>query len=147
MHRRCVSRFSVEALPSHRTDTFRIGTLLCFGKFMVSKKIKVNRGKVYHDSPSLFLSHSTETFRRGTLLCFRKYLVPKKFMDKRGRGPITTFRPNFFCLTVQKHLRFSVSKFFWSLKVLDNKRRVRGGGVEITRFSFEIVLSHRTETF
>ena len=70
---RGISQFSVENLLSHSTEKLRRGTLLCFTKLLVSKKLMHKRGgggREYHDFLSKnFLSHSAEKFRRGTLLC------------------------------------------------------------------------------
>ena len=46
---------------SHSTNTFRTGTLLCFGKFPVSKKITEKSG-MSPFSVENFLLHSTENF-------------------------------------------------------------------------------------
>ena len=66
----------------------RRGNLLCFAKFLVSKKFMDKRGgggggREYHDFMSKFQSHSTESVRRGTLLCLRKFHVSKNFMFKK----------------------------------------------------------------
>ena len=71
MPKRGISRFSIENLLSLSTEKLRRGTLLCFTKLLVSKKLMDKRGgggREYHDflSKSL-LSHSAEKFRRGTL--------------------------------------------------------------------------------
>ena len=44
MPMRGISRFSIENLLSHSTEKFRRGTLLCFTKFLVSKKFMDKRG-------------------------------------------------------------------------------------------------------
>ena len=101
MPKRAISRFSIENLLSHSTEKLRRGTLLCFTKFLVSKKFKDKRGGGYHDFLSnFFLSHSAEKFRRGTLQCVTNF----------GYRNILCFRelchdflPNFFCLTVPKN--------------------------------------------
>ena len=66
-----VSRFSVKNFLSHSAEKVRRGTLLCFTKFMVSKKFMDRRGGGRRGvgsrfSVEKFLSHSAEVFRRGT---------------------------------------------------------------------------------
>ena len=63
-----VSRFSVENLLSHSTEKLRRGTLLCFTKFLVSKKLWITeegggREGVSRFSVRNFLFHSAEKFR------------------------------------------------------------------------------------
>ena len=70
---------------SHSTNTFRRGTLLCFGKFPVSKKIMDRSGKSPFSVENL-LFHSTENFRRGTRLCFGNFLLSKRFLYTKGEG-------------------------------------------------------------
>ena len=76
MHNRGISRFSIENLLCHSTEILRKGTLLCFTKFLVSKKFVDIRGgrrggggREHHDFVKNFLSHGAEKFHRGTLLC------------------------------------------------------------------------------
>ena len=45
MLQRFMSRFSVENYLSHSTEKLRRGTLLCFTKFLVSKKLMEKRGE------------------------------------------------------------------------------------------------------
>ncbi len=47
-----VSRFSVGTLLSHSTEKLHRGILLCFRKYLVSKKFKEERGREYQDFPS-----------------------------------------------------------------------------------------------
>ena len=68
-------------LLSHSTEKLRRGTLLCFTKFLVSKKFMNKRGgggvgerRGRREGTSRFsieniLSHSAEKFHRGTFLC------------------------------------------------------------------------------
>ena len=70
MPKRGISRFSIENLLSLSTEKLRRGTILCFTKLLVSKKLMDKRGggrREYHDFLSKSsLSHSAEKFRRGT---------------------------------------------------------------------------------
>ena len=66
------SRFSRENLLSGSTEKLRRGTILCFTKLLVSKKLMDQRGgevgREYHDFLlKSFLFHSAEKVRRGTL--------------------------------------------------------------------------------
>ena len=72
MPKRGISRFSIENLLSRSAEKLRRGTILCFTKLLVSKKIMDKMGgevgREYHDFLSKsFLFHSAEKFRRGTL--------------------------------------------------------------------------------
>ena len=63
------SRFSIENLLSRSTEKLRRGTLLCFTKFLVSKKFVDKRGGrrregVSRFSVKNFLFHSAEKIRR-----------------------------------------------------------------------------------
>ena len=73
MPMRRISRFSIENLLSHSIKKFRRGTVLCFTKFLVSKKFMDKRGGREGGSITIFcqtiLSHGAEQFRRGTLCC------------------------------------------------------------------------------
>ena len=63
-----VSRFSVKIVWSHSSENLHRGTLLCFTKFLVSKKFMDKRGDgVSRFSVRIFLSHSAEKIRRWTL--------------------------------------------------------------------------------
>ena len=68
MLQRVMSRFSVEKLLSHSTETFRRGTLLCcFRKILVAKKfLDKNEGEASRFSFEKFLYHCDEKSRRGT---------------------------------------------------------------------------------
>ena len=59
MHKRAMSRFLVEKFFSHRTETFRRGTLLCFKKFLLSKNsMDKGGGREYHDFSSKICCHT-----------------------------------------------------------------------------------------
>ena len=69
MPKRGISRFSIENLLSRSTEKLRRGTILCFTKPLVSKKLMDKRGgggrEGYHDFLSkIFLFPSAEKFRR-----------------------------------------------------------------------------------
>ena len=69
-----VSQFSVKIVLSDSAEKLRRGYLLCFIKYLVTKKIMDKKGggggvREYHNIVENFLSHSAEKFRRGTLLC------------------------------------------------------------------------------
>ena len=99
-----VSRFSIETLLSHSTETFRRGTLLCCvsEKFRSQKSLWIKEAAGGGGSITIFRRKSTETFYRGTLLCFRKFPGSISFMDKR-RGGSTVFCRIFFSVSVPKY--------------------------------------------
>ena len=84
MHKRGLSRFSVEIFLSHSTGKIRRGTFRCFRENRASKNFVHKRRGGYHDSPSKLFLHSTKIFRRRTLPGLRKMLVSDFFMYKRG---------------------------------------------------------------
>ena len=100
MTKRGISPFSIENLLSHSTEKLLRGTLLCFTKFLVSKKFMDKRGgRVSRFSLKSFLSDSAEKLRRGTLQCvtsfgYRKILCFRELCHD--------FVSKFFCLTVPK---------------------------------------------
>ena len=97
-----VSGCSVEIVLSYSNETFPRGTLLCFGKFTVSKNFMDKRGISQFSVEDLFL-HTTEKLRKGTHMCFRNFLLSKKFIDKRGEGgSIKIFCRKFFVLQCRK---------------------------------------------
>ena len=104
-----VSRLSVEIVTSYSSQTFRRGSLLCFGKFPVSKNIMHKSGTSRFSVENL-LFHSTKKIRRGTNLCFRNFLLSKKFLDKRWE--CHDFSSQIFCFTEPENFvgePFSVS--------------------------------------
>ena len=141
MPRRGISRFSIENL-SHNTKKLRRGTLLCFTKFVVSKKFMDKTGGCITVFCQNFLSDSAEKFHGGHLLCcFRKFPVAKNFMDKRGE--YQDFPSKFFCLTVPNI--FVGESFTVAVISGTGKVWIRKGGV--SRFSVENFLSHSAEHF
>ena len=85
-----------------------------------------------------FLSHSAENFRRCILYCCNNFGY-RESLDKRG-GSIKIFRRNFFVSV----LKVSVGASF-TVAIISGLEKVwiREGGV--SRFSFEIFLSHSAE--
>ena len=80
-----VSRFSLEKFSSHSAENFCRGTLLCFTKWLVSKKFMDKRGGVSKFSVENFLSHSAENFRRGTPKCSTNFGYRKMLGINRKR--------------------------------------------------------------
>ena len=74
------SRFCRKFFHLTGPKKLRQGTILCFKKFLVGKKILwIRGGEVSRFSVEKFLPNSTESFHKGTLLCFgyRKTLCPR----------------------------------------------------------------------
>ena len=85
--KRIVFRFSVEFFLSESIEKRRKGTVLCFTKTLVSKKLMDEeeggrREGVPKISVKKPLSQNAEKFRRGTLLC----CVSKKFRQRNFYG-------------------------------------------------------------
>ena len=138
MPRSGISRSSMENLWSHSTEKFCWRTLLCFTKFLVSKKLMDKRGEE-GGSFSIFVHN------------FFSLTVPKTFvgepysvslisvMEKfyAYEGNFLIFYRNFLCLTVPKNVigePFHVSQKFWYRKVL--WIRAEGGSITIFRQKF-----------
>ena len=120
LHKRGLSRVSVENLLSQSTEKNPRGTILSFKKPLVSKEFTDKgwcRQQVLRFSVTIFLSHNADKSLGGTLLCFRKLRASKKFMHLCIRGIGHDSLSKVFCLTVPKMFiaeLFLVSeKFFY----------------------------------
>ena len=94
-----LSQFSIENLVSHSTEKLR-RTLLCFTKFLLSKKLLDKRGRegLSRFSVKNFLSHSAEKFRRGTLSASLISGIEKLYASE----VYVTILCRLFCLIVPK---------------------------------------------
>ncbi len=117
-------------------------SVLCFGKFLEAKKLMDKKeGEVSRFFFEVFLSHSAEKIRRGTLqgvtdFGYRKILCLG--------GLCHDFSSNFFVSQYQKTLQGNPSvlcfgKFLEAKKFMDKKEG------EVSRFFFEVFLSHSAE--
>ncbi len=117
-------------------------SVLCFGKFLEAKKFMDKKeGEVSRFFFEVFLSHSAEKIRRGTLqgvtdFGYRKILCLG--------GLCHDFSSNFFVSQYQKTLQGNPSvlcfgKFLEAKKLMDKKEG------EVSRFCFEVFLSHSAE--
>ena len=141
MLKKGITRFSMETLLSHSSENFRRGTLLCFTKFLMSKKIIDKRGgRVSRFSVEKSLSHSADKFRGITLLGFQRILVSKSFKQKRGQ--LHGFVEKFFYLTIPKKIRQGTILCFRKLLVGKNILWIRRGVYHDIPWKF---LSHCTE--
>ena len=125
---------------SESIEQRRKGTLLCFTKTLVSKKIMDEeeggrREGVPEISVKKPLSQSAEKFRTGTLLCcVQKFSGSENFMDKKKGNHF--FPSKLFCLNVPNLFveePFCVPANFRYRKVFITKRVI------------ESLLSHSTE--
>ena len=117
---------------------------LVFKEFLqtsIPQLISVLYAKGYHDFP--LRTFCLTVPNTGNLLCFRNFLISKKFMDKGEGGSIKIFHRIFFVSQCRKTRRGTLP-CFRKILVSKNVRDKRGGDL---RFSVEIILSHRTETF
>ena len=93
-----ISRISVESLLFHSTEKLCWGTLLCFTKFLVSKKLMDKRGggggRDYHDFRSQLFSLT----------------VPKFFAGEPFSVSLISGKENFYAN--EGISRFSVESFF-----------------------------------
>ena len=129
----------------------RRGTLLCFRKVLVSKKLMDKRGegrREYHDSPSKNVCLTVpkkfvgETFSVSLISGTERFYASEIYL--------TILCRNFFCLSAQKFRRgtflICVSEKIWYRK----KLWIRGGGGKeegVSRFSVENFWSHSGKIF
>ena len=83
MGRKRVSRFSVEIVLSHSTETFGGETFLCFKKILVSKKIKDERSG-YHYFPSKMFCLAIPMCFVEELFCVSEKSISINFVQKKG---------------------------------------------------------------
>ena len=118
----------------------RLGTILCFRKFLVGKNILwIRGGGVSRFSVEKFLSHCTKIFHLRTLWCFRNFLS-KIFMHRRvGIAVLSKF-----FVSQDRSEKLCKGTLLFSRKFLVPKKNswIRGG---ISRFSVENFLSHSAQ--
>ena len=87
MHKRGegVSRFSVEKLLSHSTETFRRRTLLCFRKSPVSQSLSIREGG-YRDFLSIVFCLTVPKDIVGEPFCVSEKFWHRKLLNKRGQA-------------------------------------------------------------
>ena len=100
MPKRVINRLSLESLLSSSTEKLRVGNLLCFTIFLVSKnfmdeKRRVEGRSIAFSCKKRFVSQCRKiSLVYPSVLCFRKFLGSKSVRDiKRG---ITILRRNRF---------------------------------------------------
>ena len=104
------SRFTIEKMLSHGPEKLRGGSLLCFTKFLVSKKFMDKRGgggmeggREYQDllSKTFCLTVPKILVWNPSVLCFGKFPVANRFMDKK-RDKYQDFLQRFFVSQCRK---------------------------------------------
>ena len=83
LHKKRMSLLSVDFCLS--ADKIREGTLLCFERFLVSKRLMHKKG-ISLFSFEYFLSHLVVKIRRGAFLCFKKSSGIENFHAEEGGG-------------------------------------------------------------
>ena len=78
------SRFFVQIVLSHSTETFCRKTFRCSRKILVSKNVSYKRGGGSRFSVQIVLSQTTDSFRRVTPPCFRKFSVHREIICPRA---------------------------------------------------------------
>ena len=131
MPMRGIARFSIENLLSHSTEKLCRGTLLCFTKFLVSKKFMDKRaGGVSRFSVENFLSHSAEKFRRGESKSVSLISGIEKVWIRRGKGGVSRFSVgNFLSHSAKKFRRGTLLCCFRKFPVAKKFMDKRGMGV------------------
>ena len=98
------SRIGKEGVPittfrrhflSHRTETFRRGTLLCFRKCLVSKNVSDQRGAGYHNFPSKLFCLTVPVHFVEESFCASESCRYRKNLPIR-QGSSTIFFDSFF---------------------------------------------------
>ena len=84
-----MSQFFIGTFLSHGIENLRGGTVLCFTKILLSRKLMYRRGTSQSLTENL-LCHTIEKLRKGTLLCFTKILLWRKLTDRRGTSHTLT---------------------------------------------------------
>ena len=112
-----MSRFFIGTFLSHGIENLRGGTVLCFTKTLLSRKLTDRKG-TSHTLTENLLSHTIEKLRKGTLLCFTKFLLSKNFLDERrlGREGLSSASAIISCLTLPRNfvrVSFCVSQNLW----------------------------------
>ena len=120
------SRFGRKFFYLTEPKKLRQGTILCFRKFLVGKKISWTRGEreVSRFSVQKFLSHCTKIFHLRTLWCFRKIPLSKFFMHRRGEAS-RVCRKFLSHITEMKSFvkePFCLPEIFWYRKKIMEKR-------------------------
>ena len=123
MHKKGISRFSVENFLSHSAEKLLRGTYLGFKKFLVSKCFMDKRdgGRGCHGivEKSFVLKDRKEKLGKEPFYFPGNFWHRKNFIGRReggGGAVITIFHRDTFCLTVPKKLLrepFRVSESFW----------------------------------
>ena len=129
-----VSSFSVGTLLSHSAEKFHRGILLCFRKYLVSKKFKEERGREYQDFPSkIFCLAVPKKFVGESFSTSLFSVIEKFYASERGGGEFQYFLSKMFCLTVPK---FSVEggSFTVAISSGNEKVSIRGGAGSIKIF-------------
>ena len=134
---------------SHRTEKKRMGSILCFRKNQVSRKIRVKEREregcgLSPFQSKLFRLNEPKQFG-DEYFCTSEKFWYQKTLRIRVVGHVTKFCTK-FCVTVLKKNvgePSCVSENIWYRKTLRVKER--GGGLSL--FSVENDSSHRTETF
>ena len=121
---------------SHSAEKLRRGTLLCFRKFLVSKKVGDERGGGYHDFPSkLFFLTVSKHFVEEP---FRKFRVSKNFKPKSGKSRFSVEK--FLARSTEKFRRGTIVRCFrrfpGAKKFMDKRAGRREG---LSRFSVVII--------
>ena len=91
LHKKGISRFSVENFLSHSTEKLRRRTHLCFKKILVSKIFMYRRGASWFSRKSFVSQDRNDKPGKGTLLFSRKFLVSKNFLWVRGERGVSRF--------------------------------------------------------
>ena len=122
-----VSRFSVGTLLSHSTEKLHRGILLCFRKYLVSKKFKEERGRESQDFPSKIFCLAVPKNFVGEYFSASLISVVEKFYASERWSGYRDFPSIFFCLTVPKISLGVMFQCFNNFGVSKNFMPQRGG--------------------
>ena len=105
MPMRGIPRFSIDNLLSHSTENLRRETLLCFTKFLVSKKFMDQEGGggvvEYYDFPSKLFCLTVPKYFLEEPFCVSERFRYRKILWIRGE--YQDFLPKICCFTVPRN--------------------------------------------
>ena len=137
---RVMSRFSVEIVLSHSTESFRRRTFLCFRKFGVSKNVRDKRGGGYHDFLSKLFCLTVPNHFVEEPFCVSESFGYRKMLGIR-EGRVSQFSVEIVLSHSTESFRRGTLLCFRKFGISKNCMPKRG----ISGSSIEYLLSHSTE--
>ena len=128
-----VSSFSVGTLLSHSAEKLHRGILLCFRKYLVSKKFKEERGREYQDFPSKIFCLAVPKKFVGESFSTSLFSVIEKFYASERGGSFNIFCRKCFVSQCQ-NFPLRGGSFTVAISSGNEKVSIRGGAGSIKIF-------------